>query len=74
MSIAPYEVRHLTHQQDGSSSGNYGAKPALACSTLNRVMNCMFFFRSTTNKTIEKLKKRQKNSHLKSKKCYSWCF
>ncbi|OXB65512.1 hypothetical protein ASZ78_008543 [Callipepla squamata] len=40
MSVAPYEVRHSTHQQDGSSSGNYGAKPALACSTLNRVMNC----------------------------------
>lgn len=44
MSVAPYEVRHSTHQQDGSSSGNYGAKPAHACSTLGRVMNCMCFF------------------------------
>jgi len=58
MSVAPYEVRHSNHQQDGPSSGNYGAKPALACSALNRVMKCMFFFSSTTNKTmIEKLKK-----------------
>ncbi|OXB80347.1 UNVERIFIED_CONTAM: hypothetical protein H355_012780 [Colinus virginianus] len=36
---APYEVRHSTHQQDGSSSGNYGAKPALACSTPNRSLS-----------------------------------
>ncbi|NXK54115.1 REPS2 protein, partial [Chauna torquata] len=36
---APYEVRHPTHQQDGSSSGNYGAKPALACSTLSRSLS-----------------------------------
>ncbi|XP_010127727.1 PREDICTED: ralBP1-associated Eps domain-containing protein 2, partial [Chlamydotis macqueenii] len=36
---APYEVRHSTHQQDGPSSGNYGAKPALACSTLNRSLS-----------------------------------
>uniref|UniRef100_G1NPA9 Uncharacterized protein n=1 Tax=Meleagris gallopavo TaxID=9103 RepID=G1NPA9_MELGA len=36
---APYEVRHSTHQQDGSSSGNYGAKPALACSTLSRSLS-----------------------------------
>lgn len=43
MSVAPYEVRHSTHQQDGSSSGNYGAKPALACSTLSRVMNYVSF-------------------------------
>lgn len=54
MSVAPYEVRHSTHQQDGPPSGNYGAKPALACSTLNRVMNCMFFSSSTINKTTEK--------------------
>nr|XP_026647672.1 ralBP1-associated Eps domain-containing protein 2 isoform X3 [Zonotrichia albicollis] len=33
---APYEVRHSTHQQDGPSSGNYGAKSALTCSTPNR--------------------------------------
>ncbi|NXV46627.1 REPS2 protein, partial [Uria aalge] len=36
---APYEVRHSTHQQDGPSSGNYGAKPALASSTLNRSLS-----------------------------------
>uniref|UniRef100_A0A493TWB4 RALBP1 associated Eps domain containing 2 n=1 Tax=Anas platyrhynchos platyrhynchos TaxID=8840 RepID=A0A493TWB4_ANAPP len=36
---APYEVRHSTHQQDGSSSGNYGAKPAHACSTLGRSLS-----------------------------------
>ncbi|XP_061855203.1 ralBP1-associated Eps domain-containing protein 2 isoform X2 [Colius striatus] len=36
---APYEVRHTTHQQDGPSSGNYGAKTALACSTLNRSLS-----------------------------------
>ncbi|XP_068281380.1 ralBP1-associated Eps domain-containing protein 2 isoform X2 [Nyctibius grandis] len=36
---APYEVRHSTHQQDGPSSGNYGAKPALPCSTLNRSLS-----------------------------------
>lgn len=40
--VAPYEVRHSTHQQDGPSSGNYGAKSALTCSTPNRVMNCIF--------------------------------
>lgn len=60
MSVAPYEVRHSTHQPDGPSSGNYGAKPALACSTLNRVMNCMFFSSSATNKTTEKFKKEKK--------------
>uniref|UniRef100_A0A8C9EIU8 RALBP1 associated Eps domain containing 2 n=1 Tax=Pavo cristatus TaxID=9049 RepID=A0A8C9EIU8_PAVCR len=32
---APYEVRHSTHQQDGSSSGNYGAKPALHCTGID---------------------------------------
>ncbi|NXP78829.1 REPS2 protein, partial [Ramphastos sulfuratus] len=36
---APYEVRHSTHQQDGSGPGNYGAKPALACSALNRSLS-----------------------------------
>ncbi|XP_025945407.1 ralBP1-associated Eps domain-containing protein 2, partial [Apteryx rowi] len=36
---APYEVRHSTHQQDGPSSGNYGAKSACACSTLNRSLS-----------------------------------
>ncbi|NWV79497.1 REPS2 protein, partial [Dasyornis broadbenti] len=36
---APYEVRHSTHQQDGSSSGNYGAKSALTCSTPNRSLS-----------------------------------
>uniref|UniRef100_A0A8C3QRC2 RALBP1 associated Eps domain containing 2 n=1 Tax=Cyanoderma ruficeps TaxID=181631 RepID=A0A8C3QRC2_9PASS len=36
---APYEVRHSTHQQDGPSSGNYGAKSALACSTPNRSLS-----------------------------------
>ncbi|XP_030332953.1 ralBP1-associated Eps domain-containing protein 2 isoform X2 [Strigops habroptila] len=36
---APYEVRHSTHQQDGPSSGNYGAKPALTCSTPNRSLS-----------------------------------
>ncbi|XP_056346439.1 ralBP1-associated Eps domain-containing protein 2 isoform X2 [Oenanthe melanoleuca] len=33
---APYEVKHSTHQQDGPSSGNYGAKSALTCSTPSR--------------------------------------
>ncbi|XP_067153124.1 ralBP1-associated Eps domain-containing protein 2 isoform X3 [Apteryx mantelli] len=36
---ASYEVRHSTHQQDGPSSGNYGAKSACACSTLNRSLS-----------------------------------
>uniref|UniRef100_A0A663EQF8 RALBP1 associated Eps domain containing 2 n=1 Tax=Aquila chrysaetos chrysaetos TaxID=223781 RepID=A0A663EQF8_AQUCH len=36
---APYEVRHSAHQQDGPSSGNYGTKPALTCSTLNRSLS-----------------------------------
>ncbi|XP_064355715.1 ralBP1-associated Eps domain-containing protein 2 isoform X5 [Dromaius novaehollandiae] len=36
---APYEVRHSTHQQDGPSSGNYGAKSAHARSTLNRSLS-----------------------------------
>ncbi|XP_009992137.1 PREDICTED: ralBP1-associated Eps domain-containing protein 2 [Chaetura pelagica] len=36
---APYEVRHSTHQQDGQSSGNYGAKPAVTCSILNRSLS-----------------------------------
>ncbi|KAM4905975.1 ralBP1-associated Eps domain-containing protein 2 isoform 1-T1 [Sylvia borin] len=36
---APYEVRHSTHQQDGPSSGNYGAKSALTCSTPNRSLS-----------------------------------
>ncbi|XP_008943765.1 PREDICTED: ralBP1-associated Eps domain-containing protein 2, partial [Merops nubicus] len=36
---APYEIRHSTHQKDGPSSGNYGPKPALACSTLNRSLS-----------------------------------
>ncbi|XP_061309141.1 ralBP1-associated Eps domain-containing protein 2 isoform X3 [Pezoporus flaviventris] len=35
----PYEVRHSTHQQDGPSSGNYGAKPSLTCSTPNRSLS-----------------------------------
>ncbi|XP_066032984.1 ralBP1-associated Eps domain-containing protein 2 isoform X1 [Chamaea fasciata] len=35
----PYEVRHSTHQQDGPSSGNYGAKSALTCSTPNRSLS-----------------------------------
>ncbi|NXN16665.1 REPS2 protein, partial [Indicator maculatus] len=34
---APYEVRHSAHQQDGP--GNYGAKPALACSALNQSLS-----------------------------------
>ncbi|XP_068025273.1 ralBP1-associated Eps domain-containing protein 2 isoform X1 [Melanerpes formicivorus] len=34
---APYEVRHSAHQQDGP--GSYGAKPALACSTLSRSLS-----------------------------------
>lgn len=72
--VAPYEVRHSTHQQDGPSSGNYGAKSALTCSTPNRVMNCMFFFSSTTNKTIEKFFKKAENPHFKSRKCSPWCF
>lgn len=74
MSVAPYEVRRSTHQQDAPSSGNYGAKPA-HCSTLNRVMNFMFFFSSTTNKTIEKLKKKKGRRIPTSKvKCSPWCF
>ncbi|KAM9020659.1 ralBP1-associated Eps domain-containing protein 2 isoform 3-T3 [Ara ararauna] len=36
---APYEVRHSTHQQDGPSSGNYGTKPALTCSTPSRSLS-----------------------------------
>uniref|UniRef100_A0A663M9V9 RALBP1 associated Eps domain containing 2 n=1 Tax=Athene cunicularia TaxID=194338 RepID=A0A663M9V9_ATHCN len=36
---APYEVRHSTHQQDGLTSGNYGAKSAVTCSTLNRSLS-----------------------------------
>ncbi|XP_030090554.1 ralBP1-associated Eps domain-containing protein 2 isoform X2 [Serinus canaria] len=36
---ASYEVRHSTHQQDGPSSGNYGAKSALTCSTPNRSLS-----------------------------------
>lgn len=52
--VAAYEVKHSTHQQDGPSSGNYGAKSALTCSTPSRVKNCLFFFSSTSNKTIEK--------------------
>ncbi|NWV00432.1 REPS2 protein, partial [Upupa epops] len=36
---APYEIRHSTNQQDGPSSGNYGAKAALACSTLHRSLS-----------------------------------
>ncbi|NXB93117.1 REPS2 protein, partial [Vidua chalybeata] len=36
---APYEVRHSTHQQDGPSSGNYGTKSALTCSTPNRSLS-----------------------------------
>ncbi|NWT34326.1 REPS2 protein, partial [Cardinalis cardinalis] len=36
---AAYEVKHSTHQQDGSSSGNYGAKSALTCSTPNRSLS-----------------------------------
>ncbi|KAJ7406816.1 RalBP1-associated Eps domain-containing protein 2 [Willisornis vidua] len=40
VSVAPYEVRHSTHQQDGPSSGNYGAKSALNCSTPNRCPAC----------------------------------
>ncbi|NXD06704.1 REPS2 protein, partial [Nothocercus nigrocapillus] len=36
---AAYEVRHSTHQQDGPASGNYGAKSARACSTLNRSLS-----------------------------------
>ncbi|NWR11768.1 REPS2 protein, partial [Paradoxornis webbianus] len=36
---APYEARHATHQQDGPSSGNYGAKSALTCSTPNRSLS-----------------------------------
>ncbi|XP_041328340.1 ralBP1-associated Eps domain-containing protein 2 isoform X2 [Pyrgilauda ruficollis] len=36
---APYEVRHSTHQQDGPSSENYGAKSALTCSTPNRSLS-----------------------------------
>ncbi|KAM3677755.1 ralBP1-associated Eps domain-containing protein 2 isoform 1-T1 [Ammospiza maritima maritima] len=36
---APYEVRQSTHQQDGPSSGNYGAKSALTCSTPNRSLS-----------------------------------
>ncbi|XP_074952329.1 ralBP1-associated Eps domain-containing protein 2 isoform X1 [Phalacrocorax aristotelis] len=36
---ATYEVRHSAHQQDGLSSGNYGTKPALPCSTLNRSLS-----------------------------------
>ncbi|XP_061220502.1 ralBP1-associated Eps domain-containing protein 2 isoform X2 [Neopsephotus bourkii] len=35
----PYEVRHSAHQQDGPSSGNYGAKPSLTCSTPNRSLS-----------------------------------
>ncbi|XP_051491509.1 ralBP1-associated Eps domain-containing protein 2 isoform X3 [Apus apus] len=35
---APYEVRHSTHQQDGQS-GNFGAKSAVSCSTLNRSLS-----------------------------------
>ncbi|XP_065533455.1 ralBP1-associated Eps domain-containing protein 2 isoform X2 [Lathamus discolor] len=35
----PYEVRHSTHQQDGPSSGNYGAKPSLTCSAPNRSLS-----------------------------------
>ncbi|XP_064008156.1 ralBP1-associated Eps domain-containing protein 2 isoform X2 [Pogoniulus pusillus] len=36
---APYEVRHSAHQQDGPAAGGYGAKPALACSALNRSLS-----------------------------------
>ncbi|NWU38924.1 REPS2 protein, partial [Hylia prasina] len=36
---APYEARHSTHQQDGPSSGNYGAKSALTCSTPSRSLS-----------------------------------
>uniref|UniRef100_A0A8D0HQK6 RALBP1 associated Eps domain containing 2 n=1 Tax=Sphenodon punctatus TaxID=8508 RepID=A0A8D0HQK6_SPHPU len=36
---APYEARHSAHQQDGSASGNYGSKPALAHSSLNRPLS-----------------------------------
>ncbi|NXU00733.1 REPS2 protein, partial [Buphagus erythrorhynchus] len=36
---APYEVKHSTHQQDGPSSGNYGAKSALTCSTPSRCLS-----------------------------------
>ncbi|CAN8196739.1 unnamed protein product [Coccothraustes coccothraustes] len=36
---APYEVRHSTHQQDGPSSGSYGAKSALTCSAPNRSLS-----------------------------------
>ncbi|XP_027544689.1 ralBP1-associated Eps domain-containing protein 2 isoform X4 [Neopelma chrysocephalum] len=36
---APYEVRHSTHQQDGPSSGNYGAKSSLTCSTPKRSLS-----------------------------------
>ncbi|NWI90353.1 REPS2 protein, partial [Pitta sordida] len=36
---APYEVRHSTHQQDGPSSGNYGAKSTLTSSTSNRSLS-----------------------------------
>ncbi|NXH08527.1 REPS2 protein, partial [Loxia leucoptera] len=36
---ASYEVRHSTHQQDGPSSGNYGAKSSLTCSTPNRSLS-----------------------------------
>ncbi|XP_041255848.1 ralBP1-associated Eps domain-containing protein 2 isoform X3 [Onychostruthus taczanowskii] len=36
---APYEVRHSTHQQDGPSSENYGAKSVLTCSTPNRSLS-----------------------------------
>ncbi|XP_015493747.1 ralBP1-associated Eps domain-containing protein 2 isoform X2 [Parus major] len=36
---APYEVRHSTHQPDGPSSGSYGAKSSLTCSTPNRSLS-----------------------------------
>ncbi|NXB46518.1 REPS2 protein, partial [Leucopsar rothschildi] len=36
---APYEAKHSTHQQDGPSSGNYGAKSALTCSTPSRSLS-----------------------------------
>uniref|UniRef100_A0A8C5J0Y7 RALBP1 associated Eps domain containing 2 n=1 Tax=Junco hyemalis TaxID=40217 RepID=A0A8C5J0Y7_JUNHY len=32
---APYEVRHSTHQQDGPSSGNYGAKSCPSLQSLS---------------------------------------
>lgn len=75
MSVAPYEVRHSAHQQDGPSSGNYGTKPALTCSTLNRVMNwCFSSVVLLIKHEIEIKKKNKKPTKQKPKKAEEFIF